>query len=526
MSARCGRSDAVLALFLDGDGVTAAGISQTGTGATGGPSRDLAEHLAGCPVCRQQLARARRLDALLAQTSTAAPEPERVELWLAEVAARAASPGPLTVPAPVRRVGVLPLALGAAAMLLVGFFAAVWLRPERSIDGPGETSAAVAVASPTASSDGSSSNGPPRESAPDPAPPPIAGIALPRRGPTPSREARRLRPRPARSAAELVARPVAQLVADLRPLQVLRAEALGLPAVPVTAALQVAADRVRASAVMELAQARQLTPVVAFLAAEPAGPTLDRVAAALREERPLLDRLRHAVRRGPGGGGRRWNQLCRAAAMLGGARLDDALRLAVAGDLGSTESIVEAQSRLDHRPGRVALLLCLWADLEARGFGRHAAAGAPAKDRVHRWFAGLPAAATTDLVAALRQSHHGEERRRCLLALAARGDPAAAPELMARIGGPRYGEAQLAAFALGRSLDASAAAHAVAGLRRGRRPELLLAALASGRAAAAEPWLDALRVTSEERQLLRLGGFDPESFPIAVALCRRGASAP
>ena len=63
---RCGKTDAVLALYLDGD-IGAAGAEDSGFELVCPDT--LATHLRDCPTCQLSLQRARRLDAVLAESA-------------------------------------------------------------------------------------------------------------------------------------------------------------------------------------------------------------------------------------------------------------------------------------------------------------------------------------------------------------------------------------------------------------------------------------------------------------------------
>jgi hypothetical protein len=176
----------------------------------------------------------------------------------------------------------------------------------------------------------------------------------------------------------------------------------------------------------------------------------------------------------------------------------------------------------------VTFLLDLWADLQSRGLERAGIAApdqespteSPAEARARRWFAALPATTTHELVAEARRTRHAGQRRRCLLALAARGDPSATGYLLDLVHGPRFEESLLAAHALGRCPATEVGARLRTELRGCRRPDHLLAALASARSAGIEAWLRGLGLSDEEKRFLIAGSFNLDQFAIAAALFR------
>lgn len=501
MSSPCPHRDQVVAHFLDGDSSWATDAEPT----------QLAEHLDACPECRDYLAQGRRLDAVLAATSGTEIDAQVADRILAGVEAETRDVSPAR-PAWWRRLAP------RAALIAAGFLGAILLDPFGTV--------AVAPESPVA----------PRP-APEPvvvettaaakSPTPRSGITVFEERDRPSHRSRNsMRPSQTRSTPELE-----ELATDhglarrLRPMAALRAWGIRSPLADGGArdAAHTAA-LLRCQAVAELARSTRpqaTSALIRVLVREGSGPLLDRMVAEARRAPHVGRRLARLLRNGEPTA-----ELVTGSAMIGGDAVDRALRDAVTGDIEATELAAAAVQRVEDRPRRIELLLALWADLETRGLDREpaadiASAGAsPAEARARRWFAGLPRSSTGELVAQAETTRHAVQRRRCLLALAARADESAAGYLLEVIGGRRFEESLLAAYALAHCPADAIAALLGHALRSSRRPELLLAALVGARTEGAAAYVDELRLTEEEHRFLLAGNFDLAQFEIAAALFR------
>jgi hypothetical protein len=500
----CPSRDEVLAHFLDNDGVG---------GAPGGDPARLAGHLAECGACREALALARRLDALIAATAGSEVDASAAQrVWLGTMES-------LREPRP-RAVSTGRRVVLAAALIAAGFAVALLVQRDRP-DPPREAApppVAEASPPPEVREDGAPSDGfRPR------------GIVIPMPSEAvPLRRAAR-DPRAPSTPHELVRLAErSDLASALRSMVVARAAGMGMPLPGGAIALASAcAIELRAAALRELASradSQGLAAAARILAAEPAGAGLEVLVAAAREVPALADGF--ARRAASARAAER--AFLDAAALVGGARLDAVLRDAVRGDLAATEALAAAASRVIERPGRIALLLGVWSDVQGRGLeaetrtdpSDHAAGESPAEARARRWFARLPRAATAELIDEARRTRSAEQRRRCLLALAARGDDASISYLLELVEGHRRDESELAAHALGRCDAAAVAARALPRIETSRRPELLWAALASCGAEMPDAALRRFDLTGEERSFLHAGAFSLQQFGIAASLFR------
>ena len=475
----------VLAHFLDGEVPTAAA------------SAELARHLDECDCCRRELARARRLDGLLASISgveVPSPMADRL-LRRAEQAARPPAPPPARTPA--RRVRT------ALAFVVLGFALAVGL--ERAW---------------------------PKPAVPEPPPPGPDVVAVPEAPgfQLPEVSLDGVRPRlrlpaltfaPPRGASD-----TARLERLLLGPELWRSMLAG---VALRAAWFGGRDPgtwcARADAQTALLRERALDALLASSHRSAREAILQRVLFARTDRDAFLVAARKHD------GFLRWlNEELRGlrpdansvavAARLGSVALDEALRRWAGGDAVRAGMVAEHTAAFVPRPRRVDLLLALWCDLQARG---HEAgdAGSLAETRAHSWFAPLRGPATEELVQAFRGSSHATIRRHCLLAIAARGDEAALPLLLELVHGARADERTLAAYALSRCQTPAVVTRLRAEVAHGRRVEHLHAALLGARDPSMLRQIAAWELSSEERAFLEAGPFSWSQFPIALALCQR-----
>jgi hypothetical protein len=478
----CPRTDAVLAVHLDGDLLRNDGDA-LGYGFACGES--LHEHVLVCGHCQVTLRRARRLDAALAQgagatlanhpAATGADWGTLAQRWFAAVQAPQAPPAPLAAdPAKARR---WPWWLAAAATV-TAVLTVPWLPSPKPLDaGPGTAPPAVAAASP-----------PPVVPAPVEPPPALAQLP----------------------ASRFAAR-------HLRELAARNASAAQAPASPQTLAHIVAddgrapPDRLAAAAgLLHALRASQAAASFAFPALLDSVASLDdRSGASAQLHGRLLDLLRRdaamqtalaealtalEARRTPTS--RADLAVLTVAARLGADALDQRLRRVVRRHPDAIDAVAAAL-RCDVRPhGGARLLLDLWSEVARRGPLDDAAGAA-------RWFAGQPAGMVPELAAELATTRAAERRLRCLLALGQATEATAVPTLLARLRSSRHDDAHAAAFALS-NLPRSCLTPLVA--EAGSEAQFLLrAALARADLPAAKPWIDALALSPVERQRLHHG---------------------
>lgn len=471
----CPRTDAVLAMHLDGDLDDVA--DELGFGFAAADA--LQQHARDCDVCRTALRRARRLDALLAAGAGRGDDgrgDERAARWFAACSARAPAPcQPVAAAGSSRSASWAAAgALAAAAALACTVLVPLAGSPPAPVPTP------EAVEEPRSLAVG--------------APVPIvaqpagdlhvavdAARRLQARAPVPHE------PIPRPSVTELVARS-----SDPQLPAADRAAALTTLLAAARRPADGEADAARAAWCAALAACGDHTPGSArahalVLDRVRADATLvgDLVGRLLQLEAPntTLDRSHAAA--------------IVVAARVGTESLDRALRRAVRRHPGAADMIAAAL-RCGARPdGGAALLLDLWHDLAARGIvaDDERTAGA--------WFAGQPAAMYQALARDLDGSRPLAHRLRCLLALGQAGYGAPLPSLLARVASRHHDEAHAAAFALSclprDALDpvAAMAEHAF----------LLRAALARAGHRAATPWVDALALTPREQLTLRTVSF-------------------
>lgn len=480
----CAKTDAVLALHLDGD-LEAGGGDHHGYAFA--DSESLHAHLRECASCQTTLRRARRLDAALANAAGAALAaherrpgsswPELQQRWFGALAAPVAPP---TTPAralarPRARVALRAAVAAAAAITLAIGIAIGWPSPHR----PGR--ARDVVPAPVVATTGEALAA---------ARPAIAGPLLP--APDALRHGH---PRQATAAARAADQtppvPVAQLAgcvadADKPPVDRLAA----------TAALLAAC---RSCAPDPQAAFRSLLAALAGCGEFGTAPALhERQLELVRQAAPAQSHLATWLVEldAPG------KALTRddLAALVVGTRLgnpavDGLLRRAVRRH-PETAEIVAAALRCGARAqGGGRLLLDIWQDLALRGL----LPGDSAEAR--GWFRAQPTTLFGEVVAELRRSHAADRRLHCLLALGAADDGSTVLPLLAHVASRHLDEAHAAAFALS-CLPRSALAPLVTAAAADEA-FLLRAALARAGHAAAASWIEALALRPAERQRLR-----------------------
>ena len=446
-NAPCPRTDAVLALHLDGD--------------LGGPLRpdesgyefvcpqSLTEHLQDCASCQQALRRARRLDACLAEAAgrRGAGQGDALDRLLtyalpADLLHAAANTVETQASAPTRSVWRRLAALAAvAALLLTPVLWLPWLQ----------------------------------RCAPQVTEQQLADLQMPgwRRDPQPAvaeqeHDATRRRTDPLLVAADAARRvrrlppetapqsppPLATLAdaAAPTPLRLLAGQHLlrELDASPAanTAATRDLAAAVTAALASTLAEAPQ---IVAPQTAQPAPaqqPTRDLAAALLDAARGsprLINHLRQTLSQLANSSsvpGRAEHEVIGVAALLAQRDLDAAL-VRVVRRWPELASVLAAALRQDRGGGgRAALRFDAWQALAVRGeldedFGSAAL-----------WFAGAPATTFAELDAELAASRTAARRMRCLLAMGCCDDARTLPWLLRQLGAARQDDALAAAYAL------------------------------------------------------------------------------
>ncbi len=477
---RCARTDAVLALYLDGD-VDGDGLESSGFGLVCGAS--LRDHLLACATCRTQLLRARRLDARLATQAGRAVDGDELEQlatrWFA-----ALEPIPTTP-----RRATFARAAGLALLLLLPLaIAAFWWWT-------GTPSQAATVPMPATP--------PPTESTPvEPAatgpvltppttPPQAAGDIL-IASDAPQRRARQ----PRADAAQRAPAP-----ADLQSILV-------DACLPATERLT-ATERLVAVA----AGGRRTEGAAAFAALLAALAALGdrdgdqcafhrRALDVVRNEAHLLgqvlaDLQRLDTRRGSPARGDL--ALLTVAARLGDRALDLAIERAVRRHPDLADPLAAAL-RCDVRAaGGASLLLDIWQDLTARGELAGDAAGPCA------WFAGQPLAVFDEVERILRTTRSAPRRVQCLLALGQGSSERSLAVLCEHVRQAPFLEAHAAAFAL--SQRPRSQLEPLVARARDDDSYLLRAALALAAVPEAVAWIDALALGEAERALLANASF-------------------
>ncbi len=543
----CGKTDAVLALYLDGD-VEGDTLGADASGFAFACTETLASHLRECRSCQRELQRARRLDALLAETSgrglanhldaaggvdalaarwshpehlvvnagepqLPVPDPQRIVVAIAGVAAfRDAHRGAFRL---------FAASAAGLALIVAARFLAQPAAPVRLSVNAGRTT-------PLGPSGRSG------ERVPEARVAPVAPVVA--------------------TAAALPIIPVAEDAARRR------------PSVPAALPIDVAAEQLRLADANELPGVRLAAAKLLLLASRPGMPnatatlarltetlaaghagngrqgqaavaTLAAVHTAMRKEGTFMAYLRSVVQRletphsSPG--------LDELAAFTVACRLGD-LDAAVLRSLRrhpELDCVVAAALRTGlRRDGAGLLLLDCWGDLADRGEGAERGERADRGERAERgdnerlddglaaerWFRGQPPAVFDEVRAELATTRSGPRRVRCLLALGHCPSMQHQDTLLAWSATGYRPEAYAAAFSL-----AEAPADRLRPLAnqaaQDRDAVLLRAALARAELAEAAAWVDPLLLSPADRAQLTHGTF--AQFPTVVAWFRDRAPA-
>lgn len=492
---RCELTDLVLAHFLDGalDDLT---VTQ---------AEELALHREECSVCREALARARRLDALLAASvddhDTTRRLGERFDAMLER--ALAVDSQPTIAPEPARGSRFAKATLRAAALVLVGVFVSRWWSSREAGTPPksAPTTAPIAVqdaaetavhtAAPTALE---SSRWDELDRSL------VAGLSpafelgdhvvrrSPRREPTVEQRLHNLQ-------VALSSSWLPYLSAGLGALRPSLGDVRSVLASRFVADCSSTGAWDRASALLV---APSTAPAVAA-----------HLAKDLARSEGFVASLRSRLRGGD-------ETVMRAAVRLQSASLDEELLLFARGDEMRSEALIAALRESSVRRGRAVLLSRLIEHSLARG------TEVDELERFARVFSGLDRSDTAELLHALDRSRSVMERRTYLLALGALGHADAASSLLRVLTGSRIDEAELAAWALGRL---PLGCEDVSGARFDpRRRALLFAARSSRGEPAMRAIVESLILSSEEADFLRGGAFRPQQIAIAARLFRRVAA--
>jgi hypothetical protein len=492
---RCELTDLVLAHFLDGalDDLT---VTQ---------AEELALHREECGVCRDALARARRLDALLAASvddhDSTRQLGERFDAMLER--ALAVDSQPTIAPESARGSRFATATLRAAALVMVGVFVSRWWssREDGVTPKSAPTTAPIAVQDaaeppvPTAAPTELESS---RWDELDRAL--VAGLSpafeltdhalrrSPRREPTVEQ---RLHAVEAALSSSWLPYLAAGLVAA-RP---------SFGDVRWVLARRFVAD-CSATGAWDRASALLVAPSTSHCLAA-------NLAEDLARSEGFVASLRSRLRGGD-------QMAVRAAVPLQSASLDEELLVFARGDELRSEALIAALREPVERRGRAVLLSRLIEHSLARG------GEVDELERFARVFSGLDRSDTAELLHALDRSRSVMERRTYLLALGALGHADAANSLLRVLTGSRIDEAELAAWALGRlplgCEDVSDARFDP------RRRALLFAARSSRGEPAMRAVVESLILSSEEADFLRGGAFRPQQIAIAARLFRRVAA--
>lgn len=507
----CPRTDAVLAIHLDGD--VGGPLSPDESGFDFVCVESLHQHLLDCAICQQQLQRARRLDAALAAdagraTGDAAAMAALEERWLAAIDTAATPVGAGTA-APTTRTApwLAPAALVAVAAGLCGWLALSALGPSTTVPatatpataGPptvSPRSMAEPSAAPIVGGETPGAGTPPEPTAPaavevDPAAILIAADAA-RRAPVRA-------PRATPSVAALGAlcaddgaAPKGRLAAARTLVAMARAPGPDADAAvdALLTALAGAADRTEGNHLL-------LTDVGALVRAEPrVVGALQRRLARLETADVVLDLPQLAA--------------LTVAARLAVKTLDGALQRVLRNHPELADPLAAAVRGGLRRSGTAALLLDAWHDLGSRGAIDDEYGG-------QRWFAGQAPATFDELIGELSTSASAPRRVHCLLALGFGPVDRVLPVLLERLRSASQSEAHAAAFAISR-LPAQALQPLLESAARTDGAGLLRAALARAGVTGSEPWIAALSLGPADRSRLRGGPF--RDFPFVAAWFR------
>lgn len=480
----CPKSDAVLAIFLDGD------VDADATGFGFARQDALAEHLRDCGECHRLLQRARRLDAALAEQAGrefcrhvgGAGLATLGDRWFAAVAA-AAAPAPVPAPRPAVSIPA-PAGRGALALactvggLLIGL---AWAAGHSHPTAPATPPAAAHPVAPVPA-----------------AAKPFAGIAVaadaPRRR---SPAAAASTPQPAAVAEAILAAP--QVLAD--------------PHAP---------SGERLAAAKQLLATGQASSVLRVLAA----------GTASAERPDDLATLRDGLRQAPALQSTLRSLLQRLDRPRGAPDLDELAAFTVAAQAGERDLDLQVLRALRRRPelgpalgaalrggarrqGAGELLLSAWHEQAERG-------GAADDERAAAaWFCGQPAACFDEVHDALGATRSAPRRIRCLLALGFSPTPRHVDTLVAAATSGNRQEAVAAAFAL--ALGDPRWLRPLLPRAGQEREFLLRAALVRAGLAEAAPFLDALALDPGERRLA--AGCSFADFPGVAAWFRERTAA-
>jgi len=487
----CRRTDAVLALHLDGD-IGAAGAADD-SGFDFVCVESLHAHLVECASCQQQLQRARRLDAALAASAgRAVADDERMrsleERWMrtvepiAETAANAAPP---------RRSWARIVAVAGTVLAAVVALALLLSRPTAAARAPSEAPRVVTIDPPAGNPPTTATTE--AVDAPDAVEPDELSIAA---------DAVRHRAERDRHAP----RPIALSRASM--LRSLREQCEDPRAAP--------ADRIAAAG--DLALATRWSGANGDSACDELVDMLTTLDDRSPAQHVVLAAVWNIVRSEPRFVGNVQRHLARLDARQAAAPdLGDLAVVTVAARLGvrAVDALVgrivrrhppvgealAAALRSGLRPrGTATLLLDAWQELAIRG-----ALGAD-EFVAQSWFAGQPPATFGELEDELRTCGSSPRRVRCLLALGFSPDERVLPTLLDRVRrGPEL-EAAAAAFALAR-LPRTALAPLVDRAAKDETAFFLRAALARAALDGTRGWPKALLLDDDETEALCFGPF-------------------
>lgn len=507
MTSHCPFTDAVLTRHLDGDVDLPLGDGWLSADA-------VADHLRECPRCRTELARARRLDAALAESAGRSlavfdANPDRLR-DLVQRAMAAAAPTPRLLPR--RHLNrLLPLS-AAAAVFAAGFAAAWFCRDAGPADRPlpairTASTPGVATVPPAAIASLPTGEQPEAQAGADPAPAPVAVETLPkfRDGATPD-------PTAAPPAGRQTLEP---------PRTVREVHAIAAMLDQTSGALH-ARERSQQAALRALLDSplASAAPVFALAVARlDEGWLLHDVLAQARKRPALLATLRSQLLAASDHEGDDLPQLAivATAARIGHRDLDAALRQACRRVPALADTIAAALRARVRPDAGVDLLLDVWSDLLARD------ASATEEGLAHRLFLAPTRSMTIALGDELRRCSNGPRRVRIALALGVTADAHCLPQLLESLSSRNRTEGLAAAWAIG-ELPRPALASVVQ--QADNAGEWLLRA-ALVRVGAAEPrrWSDDERMSPAERALLLTPSWSFQQLPTLADLLRTHARA-
>lgn len=487
----CRKTDAVLALHLDGDVGTLGAADDSGFDFVCVDS--LHAHLLECATCQQQLQRARRLDAVLAASAGRAVADDASLRALEQRWMRAIEPAPLPVAAPARR-QLRSAVRTTIAVAVAGIATFGWLLlPHDPAPVTTTTTATTITATTVSPSEPPSPSEPASPSEPDDEPAELSIAA----------DALRHHTQRERNTPRTIAPSRASMLRSLREQCEDQHEA---PADRLVAARELALAT-RASGANGESACDELMDMLTTL--DDRTPAQHVVLAAIwsivRSEPRFVGNVQRHLARLEARQSASLPSLDDLAKVTVAARLSvravDALVVRIVRRHASSGEALAAALRSGLRPsGTATLLLDSWQELAVRG------ALGDDEYAASAWFAGQPTTTFGELEDELRTCASSPRRVRCLLALGFATNDSVLPTLLDRTRrGPEI-EAAAAAFALAR-LPRTALGPLVDRAAKDDGAFFLRAALTRAGLEGTRDWPTTLMLREPETEALRFGSF-------------------